>query len=181
MLTERQEEFCDWTFYQIYPRSFKDSNGDGIGDLNGITEKLDSLKKLEINDIWLSPCYKSPNEDNGYDISDYTDIMDESATMLATMLFLQKGVPFIYQGEEIGVTNSVSDNISDFEDIETLNYYNVNKDRIPTKELMRGINIASRDHARHPMPWNGDDDCGFGSKKWKYLMIKCVRISLRTV
>ena len=107
--------------------------------------------------------------------------MDESATMLATMLFLQKGVPFIYQGEEIGVTNSVSDNISDFEDIETLNYYNVNKDRIPTKELMRGINIASRDHARHPMPWSGDDDCGFGSKKWKYLMIKCVRISLRTV
>ena len=51
MLTERQEEFCDWTFYQIYPRIFKDSNGDGIGDLNGITEKLDSLKKLEINDI----------------------------------------------------------------------------------------------------------------------------------
>ena len=88
MLTERQEEFYDWAFYQIYPRIFKDSNGDGIGDLNGITEKLDSLKKLEINDIWLSPCYKSPNEDNGYDISDYTDIMDESATMLATMLFL---------------------------------------------------------------------------------------------
>ena len=416
MLTKRQKEFYDWTFYQIYPRSFKDSNGDGIGDLNGITEKLDYLKELGINAIWLSPCYKSPNEDNGYDISDYTDIMDEfgtmddwkrmigemhkrgmklimdfvanhtsaehrwfrearkskdnpyrdyyywakepkndwqacfggsawqydeltgeyylhsyavgqpdlnwenpkvreemvkvvdfwvdlgvdgfrcdvldqiskdfvnnkngngprlheyikllfgrekvkniftvgecwganadnirmlvggergelsavfnfqhllwkgnkfipdefsldslrdclikwqnlmqdnellytlfienhdqprsvskfandkelryeSATMLATMLFLQKGVPFIYQGEEIGVTNSVSDDISDFEDIETVNYFNANKDKIPEDELMRGINIASRDHARHPMPWNGEADCGFGSEK----------------
>ena len=415
MLTKRQEEFYDWTFYQIYPRSFKDSNGDGIGDLNGITEKLDYLKELGVNAIWLSPCYKSPNEDNGYDISDYTDIMDEfgtmddwkrmiceihkrgmklimdfvanhtsaehrwfcesrkskdnpyrnyyywakepkndwqscfggsawqydeltgeyylhsyavgqpdlnwenpkvreemvkvvdfwvdlgvdgfrcdvldqiskdfvnnkngngprlheyikllfgrekvkniftvgecwgandenirmlvggergelsavfnfqhllcqgnkfipsefsldslrsclvkwqnlmqdnellytlfienhdqprsiskfandkelryeSATMMAAMLFLQKGIPFIYQGEEIGVTNSVSDDISDFEDIETLNYYNANKDKIPTDELMRGINIASRDHARHPMPWNGESDCGFGSE-----------------
>lgn len=81
MLTKRQGEFYDWTFYQIYPRSFKDSNGDGIGDLNGITEKLDYLKELGINAIWLSPCYKSPNEDNGYDISDYTDIMDEFGTM----------------------------------------------------------------------------------------------------
>ena len=58
-------------FYQIYPRSFKDSNGDGIGDLNGIIEKLDYIKELGVNAVWLSPCYKSPNEDNGYDISDY--------------------------------------------------------------------------------------------------------------
>ncbi len=81
MLTKRQEEFYDWTFYQVYPRSFKDSNGDGIGDLNGITEKLDYLKELGVNAIWLSPCYKSPNDDNGYDISDYCDIMDEFGTM----------------------------------------------------------------------------------------------------
>ena len=63
--------------YQIYPRSFCDSNGDGIGDLNGITGKLDYLKELGIDVIWLSPVYKSPNDDNGYDISDYRDIMDE--------------------------------------------------------------------------------------------------------
>lgn len=67
--------------YQIYPRSFCDSNGDGIGDLNGITGKLDYLKELGIDVIWLSPVYKSPNDDNGYDISDYQDIMDEFGTM----------------------------------------------------------------------------------------------------
>ena len=67
--------------YQIYPRSFMDSNGDGIGDLNGITEKLDYLKKLGIDVIWLSPVYRSPNDDNGYDISDYEAIMDEFGTM----------------------------------------------------------------------------------------------------
>lgn len=67
--------------YQIYPRSFCDSNGDGIGDLNGITSKLDYLKELGVDVIWLSPVYKSPNDDNGYDISDYQDIMDEFGTM----------------------------------------------------------------------------------------------------
>ena len=67
--------------YQIYPRSFCDSNGDGIGDLNGITGKLDYLKELGIDVIWLSPVYKSPNDDNGYDISDYQAIMDEFGTI----------------------------------------------------------------------------------------------------
>lgn len=67
--------------YQIYPRSFNDSNGDGIGDINGIREKLGYLKELGIDVIWLSPVYKSPNDDNGYDISDYCDIMDEFGTM----------------------------------------------------------------------------------------------------
>lgn len=67
--------------YQIYPRSFNDSNNDGIGDINGIIEKLDYLKELGIDVIWLSPVYKSPNDDNGYDISDYCDIMDEFGTM----------------------------------------------------------------------------------------------------
>lgn len=67
--------------YQIYPRSFKDGNGDGIGDLKGIIEKLDYIKDLGIDVIWLSPIYKSPNADNGYDISDYRDIMDEFGTM----------------------------------------------------------------------------------------------------
>lgn len=67
--------------YQIYPRSFKDSNGDGIGDLGGIIEKLDYLKKLGVDVLWLSPIFKSPNDDNGYDVSDYCDIMDEFGTM----------------------------------------------------------------------------------------------------
>jgi len=67
--------------YQIYPRSFCDSNHDGIGDLNGIVSKLDYLKRLGIDVIWLSPVYKSPNCDNGYDISDYMDIMDDFGTM----------------------------------------------------------------------------------------------------
>ncbi len=67
--------------YQVYPRSFNDSNGDGIGDLRGIIEKLDYLKELGIDVIWLSPVYKSPNDDNGYDISDYEDIMSEFGTM----------------------------------------------------------------------------------------------------
>lgn len=67
--------------YQVYPRSFNDSNNDGIGDLTGVIEKLDYFKDLGIDVIWLSPMYKSPNDDNGYDISDYQDIMDEFGTM----------------------------------------------------------------------------------------------------
>lgn len=67
--------------YQIYPRSFNDSNGDGIGDINGITEKVDYIKNLGVDAVWLSPCYKSPNDDNGYDISDYRDVMDEFGTL----------------------------------------------------------------------------------------------------
>lgn len=67
--------------YQIYPRSFYDSNGDGIGDLRGIIEKLDYIKELGIDVIWVSPVYESPNDDNGYDISDYHDIMSEFGTM----------------------------------------------------------------------------------------------------
>lgn len=67
--------------YQIYPRSFLDSNGDGIGDLQGVLARLDYLKELGIDVIWICPMYKSPNDDNGYDISDYHDIMDEFGTM----------------------------------------------------------------------------------------------------
>lgn len=67
--------------YQIYPRSFQDSNGDGIGDLNGIRQRLDYLKRLGIDVIWLSPVCQSPNDDNGYDISNYQDIMNEFGSM----------------------------------------------------------------------------------------------------
>jgi glycosidase len=67
--------------YQIYPKSFKDTNHDGIGDINGVIEKLDYLKHLGIDVIWLNPVFRSPMDDNGYDISDYTDIAPEYGTM----------------------------------------------------------------------------------------------------
>lgn len=81
MLSEKYKKFSEWIIYQIYPRSFYDGNGDGIGDLQGIIQKADYLKELGINAVWLCPCYKSPNVDNGYDISDYYDIMDEFGTL----------------------------------------------------------------------------------------------------
>ncbi len=413
MLSKKQQGFYDWVVYQIYPRSFLDTNGDGVGDLCGITEKLDYLKELGINAIWITPCFKSPNEDNGYDISDYEsigeeygslddfkllvsemhkrgmkvimdfvanhtssehkwfkeakkskdnpyrdyyywadepindwksvfgssvweydettnqyylhsfakgqpdlnwenpkvreemvkvidfwvdlgvdgfrcDVLDriskdfekglkmngprlheyiqllfnrektkhlftigecwgankenikllvdgdrgelstifqfdhfrvgrgkkfepapfkldqlrdilvswqklaqeeemiytlffenhdlvrsvtrfgdeknyryESATMLAAMMFLQKGMPFIYQGEEIGVTDSYYDDIKYFDDIETHNYYNAFKDTMDHKALMDQINFGSRDNTRHPIPWNDTKNGGF--------------------
>ncbi|MBN9655185.1 alpha-glucosidase [Halobacillus sp. GSS1] len=67
--------------YQVYPRSFQDSNGDGIGDLQGMIDRLDYLKEMGIDFIWICPMYKSPKDDNGYDISDYQDILEEFGTM----------------------------------------------------------------------------------------------------
>ena len=81
MENEKKTWWKEAVVYQIYPRSFADSNGDGIGDLAGITAHLPYLKELGIDVIWLSPIYKSPNDDNGYDISDYRDIMTEFGTM----------------------------------------------------------------------------------------------------
>lgn len=84
-LVQREKDYPAWwkeaVFYQVYPRSFKDSNGDGIGDINGIIEKLDYLKSLGVNAIWINPHYDSPNVDNGYDIRDYRKIMKEYGTM----------------------------------------------------------------------------------------------------
>ncbi len=77
----KKQWWHDSVVYQIYPRSFNDSNGDGIGDLQGIIEKLDYLEHLGVDVIWLSPIYKSPMDDNGYDISDYMDIAPEFGTM----------------------------------------------------------------------------------------------------
>lgn len=76
--------------YQIYPRSFQDSNGDGVGDLNGITERLPYLKELGIDVIWLSPVYDSPNDDNGYDIRNYRDILKEFGTLQDFDLMLKE-------------------------------------------------------------------------------------------
>ena len=81
MTTIKNKWWQSAVLYQVYPRSFQDTTGNGVGDLRGIIERLDYLKKLGITGIWLSPVYKSPNDDNGYDISDYEDIMDEFGTM----------------------------------------------------------------------------------------------------
>ena len=80
-MDKKQEGFLDLVIYQIYPRSFMDSNNDGIGDIRGIISKLDYICELGANAIWLCPCYKSPNKDNGYDVADYREIMDEFGTM----------------------------------------------------------------------------------------------------
>ena len=85
----------DSIVYQIYPRSYMDSNNDGIGDLRGIISKLGYLRDLGIDVIWLSPVYKSPNVDNGYDISDYYDIMDEFGTMDDMKELINKAKEFI--------------------------------------------------------------------------------------
>jgi oligo-1,6-glucosidase len=81
---EKQTERKRWKeaiVYQVYPRSFKDSDGDGIGDLKGIISKLDYIKSLGVDVVWLNPIYSSPNDDNGYDVSDYRNIMADFGTM----------------------------------------------------------------------------------------------------
>eukprot|EP01036_Dinobryon_divergens_P038248 gene38248-50177_t len=80
-MQNEQQWWKEAVVYQIYPRSFKDSDGDGIGDLLGIISKLDYIESLGIDVVWLNPIFKSPNDDNGYDISDYEAIMDEFGTM----------------------------------------------------------------------------------------------------
>src|SRR5580658_2731088 len=75
--------------YQIYPRSFKDADGDGVGDLKGIISKLDYIKSLGVNAVWLNPIYSSPNDDNGYDVSDYRNIMKDFGTMADFDLLLK--------------------------------------------------------------------------------------------
>lgn len=79
--TENKKWWKEAVVYQIYPRSFKDSDGDGVGDLKGILSRLDYLKSLGINTVWLNPVYRSPNDDNGYDVSDYREIMKDFGTM----------------------------------------------------------------------------------------------------
>ena len=74
MNQERDDEWRRWVVYQVYPRSFADSDGDGLGDLRGVLARLDYLQRLGVDVIWMSPVYRSPMDDNGYDISDYTDI-----------------------------------------------------------------------------------------------------------
>ncbi len=81
MTKEQLAIYRNWIVYEIYPKSFADSNGDGLGDLQGIISKLDYLKSLHVDAIWICPCYPSPGDDNGYDISDYCDIAPEYGSL----------------------------------------------------------------------------------------------------
>lgn len=80
-MTEKYREFLKLNFYQIYPKSFSDYNNDGCGDFKGITQKVAYLAELGVNAVWISPCFKSPGIDSGYDISDYTDVGEEFGTL----------------------------------------------------------------------------------------------------
>ncbi len=73
-MSQQRDDWRRWVVYQVYPRSFADSDGDGVGDLRGVLGRLDYLQRLGVDVIWMSPVYRSPMDDNGYDISDYTDI-----------------------------------------------------------------------------------------------------------
>ncbi|MDT3428632.1 glycosidase [Paenibacillus forsythiae] len=166
--------------------------GDGIGDLQGIISKLDYLKTLGVDVVWLCPLYKSPNDDNGYDISNYRDIMDEfgmiadwevllqglhdrdsrfgndtvyhkeSGKMLATLLHTLQGTPYIYQGEEIGMTNVKFASISDYKDIEIINMHEEYLAAGHAKEaIMNSVYIKGRDNGCTPMQWSGEPQAGF--------------------
>ena len=86
----QQKWWKEAVVYQVYPRSFKDSDGDGVGDIKGIISKLDYIKSLGIDAVWLNPIYSSPNDDNGYDISNYREIMKDFGTMQDFDLLLKE-------------------------------------------------------------------------------------------
>ncbi len=88
--TTSKDWWKDLVIYQIYPRSFKDTNGDGVGDLKGIIEQLDYVQSLGVTAVWLNPIYSSPNDDNGYDVSDYRNIMSDFGTMADFDLMLSE-------------------------------------------------------------------------------------------
>lgn len=220
--------------YQIYPKSFKDDNGDGTGDLRGIIGKLDYLKELGVDIVWLSPIYQSPFVDQGYDISDYyaidpafapyeaftigelfdfephlqgmsekrwfdykeitpdkyrnavfkskriadgigmmaniienhdeprgvsryikeADLNETSKKMLGGLMMMTYGLPFLYQGQELGMTNTVFGSIDDINDISTLDEYKVALHNGLTEEqALKAVAKMSRDNARTPMQW----------------------------
>lgn len=149
--------YKDAVVYQIYPRSFKDSNGDGIGDLKGITQKVDYIKDLGVDAVWLSPCYKSPNDDNGYDISDYRDIMDEFGTFAdwENMLeaFHSRGIKVIMDL----VVNHTSDEHKWFEESRK------SKDN-PYRDYYIWRDGKGKDKKMPPNDW----EACFGGSAWEY-------------
>ena len=106
----------------------------------------------------------------------------ESATLLAAMFFAARGVPFIYQGQEIGAANSFFESIKDFDDIETINYYHEHRDEYSESELMQKVNYGSRDNPRRPMAWTGERGCGFteAEKPWLPFATRSKEINVQT-
>ena len=149
--------YKDAIIYQIYPRSFMDSDGDGIGDLKGIIGKLDYLKDLGINAVWLSPCYKSPNADNGYDISDYRDIMDEFGNLEDWKVMVkgmhERGIKLIMDL----VVNHTSDEHEWFKESRK------SKDN-PYRDYYIWRKGSGKDGKRPPNNWTSR----FGGSAWKY-------------
>ena len=146
---ENTKWFKDAIIYQIYPRSFKDSNNDGIGDIKGIIEKLDYLADLGVNCVWLSPVYESPMDDNGYDISDYKKIHEMFGTMDDFKLMLdqmhKRGIRLIMDL----VANHTSD------------------EHVWFKESRKSVDNPYRDYyiwKKKPTNWTGF----FGGKAWEY-------------
>ena len=121
----KQAWWKERVFYQIYPRSFLDTNRDGIGDLRGIIEKLDYLKSLGIGAIWLCPVYDSPNDDNGYDIRDYENIMQELRVL-----------------DKLGIHN-----INMYADL-----FTVSREQVVGQAgvALLGLHAAASDRGRHP-------------------------------
>ena len=128
--------------YQVYPRSFKDANGDGIGDLKGIMSKLDYIKSLGVNVIWINPVFASPNADNGYDISDYKAIMKDFGTMqdfdsLLTGMH-QRGLKLVL---DLVVNHSSDENEWFEQSVGVINHYGLNpalrEDRQQLYEVMK--------------------------------------------
>lgn len=274
-----KRNFEDKVIYQIYPKSFRDSNGDGLGDIRGITEKLDYLKQLGVDYIWSTPFFVSPQNDNGYDVADYYKIdpaygtmedleelireadkrgiglmldmvfnhescvgytnpkeqelsmsfsfhhlkvdykdqkkwelqpfdfqalkdilnhwqtgmeeadgwnalfwnnhdqpravsrfckekkyQEKAAKMLASCIHLLRGTPYIYQGEEIGMTNAGFRDIREYRDVESLNYFEILKSQgREEEEIYQILGERSRDNARTPMQWKDSEGAGFGS------------------
>ena len=149
----KQKWWHDAAVYQIYPRSFYDTNGDGIGDLQGIIQKLEYLKTLGIDILWISPFFKSPNVDNGYDISDYRDIMDDFGTMAdMEQLLAEAGRQGIRVVMDL-VANHCSDQHAWF------------------VEARRDKNSPYRDYFiwRDPVEGHEPNDipCGFGGNAWQ--------------
>ena len=125
------------------------------------------------------------NHDQGRCISRFAndrELRYESATMFATMLYAMRGIPFIYQGQELGITNCYFDRIEDFDDMETTAYYRAYKDSMSEKDLFDILNFGSRDNARHPMQWDCSVNGGFnkGAKTWLPLHPDCQKINVET-
>ncbi len=143
------------------PKDFTLSEfGDVFTKWQNITQENDLIYTLFMENHDVGRCISRFANDK--------ELRYESATMFATMLYGMRGIPFIYQGQEIGATNSYFTSIEDFDDMESLAFYNTNKDVLPESELWRLINFGSRDNARRPMAWDSSKNGGFstGDKTW---------------